>query len=536
MNTIQRVSLLFVLLMGVACQREPASLPATTMPVVSTPTQELASPTPAAPQETGAAPSSTPSAEATAPATVFDAAWDDRTVFEVNLQPAQQDDLNQLPGASIHHMALTIGEDLTVVNGRQEVRYTNQEDEPLDEIFFHLYPNLLGGNITVSNVSLDGTPVNAIDGGTVLEVPLATPLASGAQTVIAMDFTTIVPQETGRNYGIFAAVDDVLALAHFYPMVAAYDEEGWDIAPAPEQGDVTYGDASFYLVQVTAPADQTIVGTGVAIARDAAAETQTVTLAAGPARDFYLALSDRYAVVSRDLDGIRINSYAPANLQAGAEAALDAAAVALQSFGERYGPYPYTEFDIVSTPTLALGVEYPGIIANTVRMYDLANDSFRTPNTILLESTTAHEVAHQWFYNLVGNDQVEEPWLDEALTQYATYQYYLDRYGEQPADEFYDSFLARWGAVQNEPIPIGQPVEAYEGNEYSAIVYGRGPIFVNELAQTMGDDAFRSFMQNYNMEYRWDIATTEEFKALAESHCNCDLTPLFEEWIFSDIN
>ena len=47
-----------------------------------------------------------------------------------------------------------------------------------------------------------------------------------------------------------------------------------------------------------------------------------------------------------------------------------------------------------------------------------------------LEMITVHETAHQWFYGLVGNDEVDEPWLDEALTEYMTMRYYGYRYDE----------------------------------------------------------------------------------------------------------
>lgn len=541
MTIRQRVYLLMLLVLLVAgCQTaapptavvdEPTPVPVTETTPAAAPTETAAATT-----EATAAPTATETAEPNAATAdpFADIPWENRDVFRANLRQGQEGVLDALAGAPVYHLDVVVEENLTVVNGHEEVYYTNQEDVALNEIYFHLYPNLLGGNITISGVTVAGEPVEAVNEDTVVRVPLAEPLQPGESIVVGMDFTTEVPEEIGRNYGIFASAENVLALAHFYPVVAVYDDEGWNIEPAATQGDVTYADAAFYLVQVTAPAEQVIVATGVAIDQNEAADTETITFAAGPARDFYLALSDDYSVVSETVDGIQINSYAPAEFRAGAQEALDVAAEALQTFSTRYGPYPYSEFDIVTTPTLALGVEYPGVIANTVRIYDLENNSFRTPNEALLESTTAHEVGHQWFYNLIGNDQLNEPWLDEAVTQYATYQYYVDRYGEAVAQSFFNDFEFRWSTVNDEPVPIGMPVEDYSDREYGAIIYGRGPIFVNELAQAMGQDAFDTFMRTYGETYRWEIATTEEFKALAEATCDCDLTPLFEEWVYAN--
>ena len=195
---------------------------------------------------------------------------------------------------------------------------------------------------------------------------------------------------------------------------------------------------------------------------------------------------------------------------------------------KRYAPYLYTELDIVATPTLALGIEYPGMIAITEQIYDISD---RTAN-IYLESTVAHEVGHQWFYSLVGDDQLDDPWLDESLTQFATLQYYTDLYGAQGADGFRSSLEGRWASVENAKIPIGLPVAGYNGSEYSAIVYGRGPLFFVALKDEMGTDVFDAFIKDYTETNAWGIATPEGMQALAEKHCACELNAIFAEWVY----
>ncbi len=462
--------------------------------------------------------------------TLFGTDWNDREPYRAGLTPEAQAVLDALTGAPVYHIDVQIGEDPSLIVGQQQVRYTNQETIPLDSLYFHQFPNLLGGSMEISNVLVNGTAVTPNDRTTVLEIPLAAPLQPGEQIVVQMDFVTRVPLETGRNYGILAFVDDVLALPHFYPMVAVYDAAGWDTEPAPPDGDVTYADTSFFQVRLTAPVEQTIATAGIVTDRRVDNGAQTLTIAAGPVRDFYIAMSERYEVTSTTVDGIRINSYAPAELRAGSEAALDTAASALAILGERYGAYPYTEFDLVGTPTLALGIEYPGIIANTLNIYDTQDES----RAIYLESTVAHEVGHQWFYSLIGNDQIRYPWLDESVTQFATWQYFADRYGAEAANVFFNSFNSRWARLDYEEVPVGMPVAAYEGEAYSAIVYGRGPIFVHELRNAMGEDTFDTFMRTYSDTFRWGIATPDDFKALAEATCDCDLTELFEAWVFAE--
>jgi hypothetical protein len=460
--------------------------------------------------------------------------WDDRALFRNGLVESQHAVLDELDGASVYHIEFNIAPEIYNITGHQDVRYTNTESVPLTEVQFRLFPNILGGRMDTSNISVDGqdvTPQLQLE-NSLLIVPLPQPLEPGQSAVIEMDFAVMVPQEVARNYGVLAYYEDVLALAHAYPMIAVYDDEGWNAEIPPQDGDVTYGDAAFFIVKVSAPQALTLVTSGSEISRSEDGQTQTRTVASGPARDFYLAASPLYEEISETFGEITVRSYAPAGFEDGAKMALEVAARAIEVFSARYAPYPYTEFDVVSTPTLALGIEYPGITAIASRIYDLDADLRGTPTAIYLESTVAHEVGHQWFYNLVGGDQLDDPWLDESLTQFATLQYYRDQYGSNAADGFRGSLESRWGNVGYAKIPIGLPVAGYEGGAYGAIVYGRGPLFFEALQQEMGVNVFEAFLREYTETLSWGIATPEFLQSLAEEHCSCDLDQIFSEWVY----
>jgi aminopeptidase N len=365
-----------------------------------------------------------------------------------------------------------------------------------------------------------------------MRVPLYQPLQPGESVDISIQFSLTVPTAIESNYGVLAYYDGVLTLAHAYPMIAVYDDEGWNAEIPPEQGDPAYADASFFVVSVDAPAELVLVGAGREVNREENGDRQIVTYAAGPARDFYLAASADYEVVSQTAGEVTFNSYAPASMEAGAQMAIEASISSFDFFGESFVPYPYTEYDIVATPTYALGIEYPGITAITSRIYDMDGTLSGTPNNVMMESTIAHEAGHQWFYNLVGNDQLDEPWLDESLVQFITWQYYGNQYGANAANSWENSLRGRWSRVNNEPIPIGMPVSAYEGATYSAIIYGRGAFFFEALRDQMGAENFDAFMKDYTVSNSWGIGTGENMKALAEKHCECDLTGLYEDWVY----
>ena len=458
----------------------------------------------------------------------------DWELFYAGIVETEQDALNRLGGMSQYQIDLRIADDLLHLQGHEEIRYTNQEDVSLDVVYCRLFPNWAGGSATVSSVMVDGQDVKSTYefDDSALRVQLQSSLQPGEETVIEMDFEVQMAQEMAGNYGLFGYFEDVLVLDKVYPVIPVYDDEGWNVEVPPPNADASYFDASLYLVRVTAPADLVIVASGIGIGRDVQGDSQVLTFAAGPARDFYLAASEKFEVISATVGHTQINSYAFDWGMDGAELALRVAVDALKSFNQRLGVYPYTEFDVVSTPMLALGIEYPGIVGMTLSAYDLDAEVAGLPAPVILESSVAHEVAHQWFYNVIGNDQVDEPWLDEALAQYATWLYFIDAYGEASAQGYRGSWEGRWNRVGGAEIPIGLPAAAYEPGEYGAIVYGRGPIFVAALAEEMGQDVFDSFLRDYYETHTWGIATGDSFKTLAEQHCQCDLTALFEQWVY----
>ena len=481
-----------------------------------------------------AAPTSTPTPNPTRPPDIFDTPWDDRSLFKNGLIQSEQPILDKLTHASVYHLELNIAEDIYHVTGREEVRYTNAEDVPLDQVQLRLFPNILGGEMTTSNVEVDGeavTPKLGLENSLII-IPFSKPLEPGQSLVLSMDFAVTVPQTVELNYGVLAYFEDVLALAHAYPMICVYDDEGWNAEIPPQSGDVTYADESYYLVKVSAPKDLRLVTTGKKIDSSESGQNQTLTVANGPARDFYLAASTKYTEISQTFGEVTIHSYAPEAATKGAQMALDVASRAIKDYGARYAPFPYTEFDIVATPTLALGIEYPGMVAIASRIYDVESDYRGTPARIYMESTVAHETGHQWFYSLVGDDQLDDPWLDESLTQFATLQYYQDEYGQAGAAGFEASLKARWASVDNAKIPIGLPVARYSDQEYSAIVYGRGPLFFVALRDEMGTQAFDAFMKDYTETLSWKISTPQTLQSLAEKHCACDLQNIFDEWVY----
>lgn len=439
-------------------------------------------------------------------------------------------DLSAQPDAPRYTLDLTLTLDPPTIRGRERVRYTNTEDVALEALYLRLFPNTpsYGGTMTVTAVSLDGRsvdPVAALD-GSALRLPLPSPLAPGAGLDLTLDFALSLPTTDAAGYRQLGYYDGVVALANSYPLVPVYDDEGWNVELAPPYGDAVFSDVAFYDVRVTAPATMTLAASGACTPSAPQAGRRTWTCLAAPMRDFNAVLGADYRMLSERVDAIQVNSIFGSGHEDAAARALDYAAEATRFFNEQFGPYPFTELDVVETPTLAGGIEYPGLV--------VINNSYYGSASSRMEWVVVHEVAHQWWYSLVGNDQVDEPWLDEALTQYSTLLYYEHRYGAEAAGELLQNvFRQPYEEAQDSgrDQPAGLPVAAYNSASYGAIVYRKGPLYFHELRQAVGDEAFWEILRTYFERYRYHIARPEDWLAMVEAVTGDQHRDLYERWI-----
>ncbi len=403
---------------------------------------------------------------------------------------------------------------------------------PLEELYFRTYPNLyaFGGNLRVTGAQVDGITVNfgPVAESTAVLLDLVKPLQPGKRAHIWLSFVGEVARESQPGqYTIFGYNEDVLTLTNFYPILAARREEGWALDIPHPQGDVGFHDAALYRAEVTFPADQVLVATGTELTRTVAADGWvTARYVLGPAREFTVLLSPRYQSLEAEAQGVQVHSYfMPEDADAG-KSALYHAVAALQIYSDTFGAYPYRNMSVVQAPLLYHGMEFPGVSLIGSQVYNRFTKD--------LETLVVHEVAHQWWYNQVGNDQVLTPWLDEGLAEFSMYVYYRGRYGEPAAERLRQ---LRWQipvasvAARGADLTIGRPVRDYR-EHYETLVYGRGALFFATLRDELGPARFETLLRTYLDRYRWRIATPADFQAVAEEVAGRDLDELFREWVY----
>jgi len=417
-----------------------------------------------------------------------------------------------------------------VIDGQQRVRYWNRSDQPMPVIYFRLYPNdaTYGGTLEVTSVRVDGALVapRLSVGDTVLAVPLPQPLPPGGQVDLTLEFRTTVPLDSEIHYQIFTYTREMAALANFYPALAVYDGEGWDLDPILPQGDVAYVEAAFHRLTLTAPGGVVVAASGTEVARQGHADgTVTYTLVSGPSRDLGLALSPRYQVATQMAGEVAVRSfYLPEDEEAGRKL-LGHAADALAIYERRFGPYPYNEFDVVESPIGAGGMELPGMTLIQDEQYG-RTDGYD-------EFLVAHEVAHQWWYNLVGNDPQEHAWVDEGLTNYSAIVYFEDREGRSQEGRTLSWYLRDpYGRLEPEQdLPANLLVDAYVDPIYYRVVYAKAGLFFHELRQRLGDEAYFRLLRQYVAENRYGIVTSPQVLDYWISQAGVDVTDLVERWI-----
>ena len=459
--------------------------------------------------------------------------------------------LKKYPDATCYRISATLDPQTNTISGAQTARLTNTEDTALNEIYFRLYvnaPHYREGEIRVEDVQIDGVVAQSSleVGNTALKIALPQPLSPGQSIEISMSFTTVVPG-SGGGYGIFNEADGVFALYNWHPELAVYEKGGWLLNPVSAQGDPTNTDAANYEVTFAAPEDYIVVTGGIELDQQQQGENTAHTFVAALARNFVVVAGDQFERATQEVGNVRVNSYFLPDSEQGGQVVLQAAATSIELFNKEFGAYPYTELDVaqIELGGGAAGMEATGLIMIGSDYYDPATaaplaglDSVidGTEGGNVLVFTTAHEVAHQWWYGVVGSDAYQQPWLDESLTNWSS-AFYMDRVvGEDGGKLARDLFM---GVPYRSILEAGdqrldQSVEGFSDQAYGAIVYGKGALMYDVLRQELGDAKFFEFLRRYYGEQQFDRADSSEWLQTLNQVAGKDMTAFYQKWVESE--
>ena len=452
------------------------------------------------------------------------------------LRPAFRGDLESLADAPRYTIEAAVNPESGRVTGQMSLRYTNTNDETLSELVFRLYPNARtiygGGSLTVESVAQGGIALDTdlSEDGTALRARLQHPLKPGQVVWVDTTFSAQVPARTSQGYGIFNQDLGVLSLSGWYPVLATYDD-GWYTAPIPVTGDAMLAETSLYDVALTVPEGYQVVSTGTTLRRENHGQEVIWRLVSGPAREFTVAISDRLEMLETEVGEVtlRLHTLPAEEPTVSEEDAQLILSSVFESYVNRFGPFPFIEFDLVEANIPIDGYEFSGMV-----YVDYAVRTQETPADY--RYAVAHEVAHQWWYGLVGNHTVNEPWLDESLAAYSAILFLEDTQGPKAGKGLLTHWASMEGLHQPEDPPINSTTFEFSSwAPYHKTVYTHGALFLDLLRKEMGDQRFSKFLRQYQAGYRYQTATTADFLGLAEALADRDLNPIFDKWFELDL-
>jgi hypothetical protein len=398
----------------------------------------------------------------------------------------------------------------------ETIRYYNNTGVALADIVLSVQPNRYGGAFTLIEIFQDNAALTtySLDDQR-LTLSLPQPLQPGSATTLGIKFTLNIPAKSST--GVFGYDFNQINLVDWYPFVVPRDAiNGWVLHDPMPFGEHLVYDSSDIEVNLKTGAD-------VAIAASAPAEPNGdwTRYRLYGARMFTLSASDQFLVSESAVGSVKIRSYYFDGYKAAGESILYSAVQAVSIYSAKFAPYPYETLSVVQTD-IHDGQEEDGLVFVATDFYGQYGGGAKNNLTTI----GVHEIAHQWWYGLVGNDQAMEPWLDEAMAVYSErifYEYNHPRYGDWWW-QFRVDYFGPSGYI-DAPIYNWSSQRAYVNG-----VYLNGAHFMEALRVRMGDDDFFAFLKDYAARYSHGRATTADFFATVRAHTNADLSDLMMKY------
>lgn len=437
------------------------------------------------------------------------------------------------------------------LTANQKVDYKNNSSYVLDRLCFHLYPNAFRegakqkviwlqdhlhaypngtsyGRIEIEDVFLKGEKAEFTIGGmdeNILEVPLIQKLFPDDRVLIEINFKVYLPNINHR----FGWGDTAINVANFYPIACVFENGEFKTDPYSPNGDPFYSDMSNYNVKITYDELLVLASTGLQLKTTISNNKKTTEIKAEVVRDFAFVFSEKFKVVSQKSNETMVYYYYAddENFQQ----SLQTSVLALETFEDLFGDYPYPTLSVVQTNFVHGGMEYPNLVYISD---DLAN--YETYTNVIV-----HEIAHQWWYNMVGSNAYANPWQDEGLTDYSTALFYeknpqynitLKSIIENGV-KTYSAFVEVYGSLYSKVnTTMKRSLHEYKNStEYVFIAYVKSMLMFDSLREFLGDEVFFEGLRTYFKDFKFKNAQYYDLIASFEKASKTDLESFFDAWL-----
>ncbi|MBW3613586.1 MAG: hypothetical protein KY392_06985 [Chloroflexi bacterium] len=383
------------------------------------------------------------------------------------------------------------------------IELTNRSRWTRTHVDLAFVPRALGFLVDEGPVTVDGI---AVEASWTTDINLRVPLAvePGEEVRVQVPFTLAVglapPAFTART----SAANGVLSFGQWFPIVST-EHEVYGLGDSA----VTYtAERIRFELTTTTPLPRDAVACAGLQAAPAERGTSWVC-ELERVRDFSFVVNPNFRLTTRDAAGIEVRVYTET---VDGAATAGTAVEALLGMQERFGAYPWPDLVLAEVGSAGgFSMEYP-------RQVHLTRDKVVDRYVII------HEVAHQWFYGQLGNDQQAEPWLDEAWADFSARL--LMGIGENACGTRpVDSPVFAW------------PAEATTGGDWTSCdgyfhsVFYRGSEFLTAVRATMGDETFFGAMRDWLEQNRHGMVEGRALLWHLQRETDEDLEPLYASYL-----
>lgn len=470
---------------------------------------------------------------------------------------------------------VTLDDRLHTLSGTVEIKYTNNSSVILQSLYFHLWPNAYKDENTVlakllyqsgDPIFLNANPedfgfidslnfqVNGLktdwkllpDTAEVCILKLSKGLLPGEQITITTPFQVKIPSAELSRLGHH---EQAYFISQWFPKPAVFDSEGWKYMPYMDKGEF-YSEFGTFDVFITLPKNYIVGATGelqngekeiawldeldkktrgITTFPDdfkfptSDKETKTLHYRQERVHDFAWFADKRWHVL-KDLatlpSGKKVTTWSyftnaePELWKRAPEYSRDA----ILYFSKWVGEYPYSSVTALDVNYIAgSGMEYPMI--TTIGNYG---------DSIELEETIVHEIGHNWFYGILGNDERRHAWMDEGMTDFLETRYIYTKYKtDSIAQEENIGRFSYWLlpklhrtnhrlkqysnyallARANYDMVPDQSAEKYNPKNYRICSYSKPAMSFDHLKAFLGETLFDSCMHEYFDQWKFKHPT-----------------------------
>ena len=450
-----------------------------------------------------------------------------------------------------YKLTLTYNDEQKTIDGQQYVDYLNTSDNVLDNVMFNLYANAFRenskasvvslanedkaypngksyGNIEIKTVKIENQETNFSVCGedeNILDITLNSELYPNDRVEIYIEYTVKLANINHRlGYG-----ENAINLCNFYPIACVYENGEFVCDLYNSNGDPFYSIISNYEVEFTYPKKFKLATSGTYSLTEQQ-DTITAKINAPCVRDFAMVISEKFEYKTLTYDErVKINYYYYGDENADDTVLLISEALAF--FEEKIGEYPYSEVTVVETNFVHGGMEYPNIV--------LISDAL--PDYATYRVCVVHELCHQWWYGVVGNNQFDYGWIDEGLTEFCTI-YFFDNNPKYEmtmenaitaSTNSYVTFMRVYTDVQGEvDTSMNRALDEFNTEpEYVYNTYVKGMLMFSTIYELVGEKHFNNALNYYYKTNVYKIVTPNEVIKCFCYGSGRNLENLFDSWL-----